>query len=134
MYAYYILSLYQYFIKLDGFCRKYELYPFIWLFICPCIYISGYSSPCLSIYRYLLMRDVQEEAVNEILSNSGARQILSSLARTAINSQVCNQKYKISLHNTYRYILDSYLFYFINVWLCFDIKQQLSIQWICIIS
>merc|ERR1711872_816186 len=29
----------------------------------------------------------QEEAVNEILSNSGARQVLSSLARTAINSQ-----------------------------------------------
>jgi len=29
----------------------------------------------------------QEETVNEILSNSGARQVLSSLARTAINSQ-----------------------------------------------
>jgi len=30
----------------------------------------------------------QEEAVNQILSNSGARQVLSSLARTAINSQI----------------------------------------------
>jgi len=32
-------------------------------------------------------RNRQEEAVDEILSNSGARQVLSSLARTAINSQ-----------------------------------------------
>jgi len=32
-------------------------------------------------------RTRQEEAVEEILSNSGARQVLSSLARTAINSQ-----------------------------------------------